>query len=328
MNQEAYGAGRQISGLLVVNKPSGCTSHDVVARVRRIYGMKKVGHAGTLDPSATGVLLVGLGKATRLLTYLQGSPKEYRATVQFGVSTSSQDADGDVIAERPSELTFAKVDGAAQAFWGEITQLPPMVSAVKVGGERLYKAARRGEDVMRPQRTVRIYALNIESFDQQTQQAIIFVKCSSGTYIRTLASDLGDALHTGAHIHSLRRLAIGTFRDAEAISLPELEAMGSVGALERVMSMSAAMRDFPQRTVTDQEREDVSHGKELAPPQEAPRRLGELSVMSVKKPGDRPAHEVGMTTGVPIGILDPAGELIAVYRKSPKGGMKPEAVLI
>lgn len=324
-----------LSGLLVVDKPSGCTSHDVVARIRRVYGMKKVGHAGTLDPSATGVLLVGLGKATRLLTYLQGMPKEYRAVAQFGISTSSQDADGDVIAERPSELTFAQVDSAAEAFRGEITQLPPMVSAVKVDGERLYKAARRGEDVMRPQRTVRVYAMNIESLDPETQQATIYVKCSSGTYIRTLASDLGDSLHTGAHVANLRRLAIGTFRESEAVALAELESMGNEGALARVMTMSAAMRDFPQRTVTDQEREDVSHGKELAPPQEAPVRLGELSVMSVKKEspqpvsrGDRPAHEVGMTTGIPIGILDPAGELIAVYRKSPKGGMKPEAVLI
>lgn len=316
-----------VSGLLVIDKPAGCTSHDVVNRVRRVFGQSKVGHAGTLDPSATGVLLVGLGKATRLLTFLQGMPKQYRAVAKFGISTSSQDADGDVIKERPCELEPSQIEAAAEQFRGEITQLPPMVSAVKVGGERLYKAARRGEDVMRPQRVVRIYALNIESFDPATQSATIFVKCSSGTYVRTLASDLGDSLRAGAHLTGLRRLAIGTFTETEAISLEELEKIGRGRALDKMLPMHLAMRDFPRRTVTDQEREDVAHGKELAPG-EPPKRLGELPVLAMKRSGDRPAHEAGMTTGIPVGIVDPSGELIAVYRRSPKGGLKPEAVLI
>lgn len=316
-----------LSGLLVVDKPTGCTSHDVVDRVRRIFGMSKVGHSGTLDPAATGVLLVGLGKATRLLGFLQAMPKQYRAVARFGISTSSQDAGGEIVAERPCELEPGQIEAAAQRFRGEITQLVPMVSAVKVGGERLYKAARRGEDVLRPQRTVRVYALNIESFDPVTQSATIFVHCSSGTYVRTLASDLGDELHCGAHLTGLRRLGIGSFTEAEAVDLQELEAMGGREASGRILSLKAAMRDFPQHTVTDQQLEDVSHGKELLHVHEPPVRAKELPMMPVNRSGDRPAHQAGMTAGIPVGILSPQGELIAVYRRSSRG-LRPEAVLI
>jgi tRNA pseudouridine55 synthase len=321
VNQES-----PISGLLVVDKPAGCTSHDVVDRVRKVFGMSKVGHAGTLDPSATGVLLVGLGKATRLLSFLQGLPKEYRATARFGISTSSQDADGEVIKERPCQSDLEEVKAAARAFVGELTQLPPMVSAVKVGGEPLYKAARRGEMVDRPQRTVRVYELEIEQFDPDTQTATIYVKCSSGTYVRTLVSDLGDAVRCGAHVTGLRRLAIGSFNESQAVPLEALESFERAEAAGSVLSPREAMRDFPRRTVKDEELDAVSHGRELAP-SEPPRRLGELPVMSMKRTGDRPAHEVGMTTGIPVGILEPGGELIAVYRKGPKG-LKAAAVLI
>lgn len=315
-----------ISGLLVVDKPAGCTSHDVVDRVRKRFGISKVGHAGTLDPPATGVLLVGLGKATRLLSFLQGLPKEYRATARFGISTTSQDADGDVIREKPCRSNLEEVKAAAQAFVGELTQLPPMVSAVKVGGEPLYKAARRGELIDRPQRTVRVYGLDVEQFDAEAQTATIYVKCSSGTYVRTLASDLGDAVGCGAHVTALRRLAIGSFNESQAVTLEALESFEQPEAAGSVLSLREAMRDFPQRTVKDEELDAVSHGRELAPA-EPPRRLGELPVMSMKRAGDRPAHEVGMTTGIPVGILEPGGELIAVYRKGPKG-LKAAAVLI
>jgi len=315
-----------VSGLLVVDKPAGCTSHDVVDRVRKVFGITKVGHAGTLDPSATGVLLVGLGKATRLLSFVQGLPKEYRAAVKFGISTTSQDAEGEVIREKPCSSDLEKVRAAAREFVGELTQLPPMVSAVKVGGEPLYKAARRGEQVDRPQRTVRVYALEIEHFDAEDQTATIYVKCSSGTYVRTLASDLGDAIGCGGHVTSLRRLSIGSFNEGQAIALEALEDLEPAEALGSVLSLRAAMRDFPQRTVKDAELDAVSHGRELGPA-EPPRRLGELPVMSMKRSGDRPAHEVGMTTGIPVGILEPGGELIAVYRKGPHG-LKAAAVLI
>lgn len=321
MNSEA-----SVSGLVVVDKPAGCTSHDVVNRLRRVFGTSKVGHAGTLDPAATGVLLVGIGKATRLLAFLQGTAKEYRAVVRFGITTTTQDAEGDVVSEKPCDVELERIRSAASAFLGEISQLPPMVSAVKVGGEPLYKAARRGEQVDRERRTVRIYGLDVEEFDPETQSATIYVKCSSGTYIRTLGADLGDSLGCGAHLSALRRLAVGSFRESEAVALEELEAMGREAAEARVLPMLEAMRDFPRRKVDGLEFDHVSHGRELEAP-EAPRRLGELPLMTVKRSGDRPPHEAGMTAGIPVGIVGPDGDLIAVYRRSAKG-LKPAAVLI
>lgn len=315
-----------VSGLLVVDKPSGITSHDVVNRLRRVYGTKKVGHAGTLDPMATGVLIMGIGKATRLLNFLQGTAKEYRATARFGITTSTEDAEGEILAETPCDLDLERIREAAAAFAGEISQLPPMVSAIKINGEALYKAARRGEEVERDARTVRIYALEVESFDPETQSATFYVKCSSGTYIRTLGADLGHALGCGAHLTALRRLSVGSFKESESVPLAELAQMERPDAEGRVLPMHEAMRDFPRRVVDEAELDDVSHGRELVVKQ-APMRLGELPMMSVKRTGDRPAHEAGMTAGIPVGIIGPDGELIAVYRRSAKG-LKPAAVLI
>lgn len=314
------------AGLVVIDKPAGCTSHDVVDRIRRLFGVSKVGHAGTLDPGATGVLLVGIGKATRLLTFLQGLAKQYRAAARFGISTTTQDAEGEVIAERPCSVSIEQLHDVAKRFVGEIKQLPPMVSAVKVGGEPLYKAARRGETVERQERTVRVYALEIEEFDADRNLATIFVKCSSGTYVRTLASDIGDALGCGAHLTSLRRLAVGSFVESAAVPLEELESMGVEEAQSKLLSPREAMRDFPVREVRDEELEAVSHGRELSSA-EPPRRLGELPVMGMGRSGDRPAHEVGMTAGIPVVIVDPSGRLVAVYRKHPKG-LKAAAVLM
>lgn len=315
-----------VSGLLVVDKPAGMTSHDVVNRLRRVFGTKKVGHAGTLDPAATGVLIMGIGKATRLLAFLQGAAKEYRATVRFGVTTSTQDAEGEVLAETPCHVDLERIRQAAQAFTGEISQLPPMVSAVKIGGEPLYKAARRGEEVERQPRTVRIYALEVEDFDPATQSATVYVKCSSGTYIRTLGADLGDALGCGAHLSALRRLSVGSFKESESVGLEVLQGMERAEAESRVLPMHEAMRDFPRRAVDAAELDDVSHGRELADKQ-VPLRLGELPVMNLKRTGDRPAHEAGMTAGIPVGIIGPDGDLIAVYRRSARG-LKAAAVLL
>jgi tRNA pseudouridine55 synthase len=315
-----------VSGLLVVDKPAGCTSHDVVNRLRRVYGTKKVGHAGTLDPMATGVLIMGIGKATRLLNFLQGTAKEYRTEAKFGVTTSTEDAEGEVLTETPCELDIERIRETAAGFVGEISQLPPMVSAIKVNGEALYKAARRGEEVEREARTVRIHALEVESFDRETQSATFYVKCSSGTYIRTLGADLGKALGCGAHLTSLRRLSVGSFKESESVPLAELQQMERAEAEARILPMHEAMRDFPRREVDEAELDDVSHGRELVAKQ-APMRLGELPMMTMKSAGDRPAHEAGMTAGIPVGIIGPDGELIAVYRRSAKG-LKPAAVLI
>jgi len=355
------------SGLLVVDKPPGCTSHDVVDRVRKIYQMSKVGHSGTLDPDATGVLLLVLGKATRLAPFLQNLPKSYRADARFGVSTSTQDASGDVVATRPSSLSLADVEATAAEFEGEIQQIPPMVSAVKIDGEPLYKAARRGEEVDRPARTVRTYELVIERFDESAQTSRVFVRCSSGTFIRTLVSDIGDRLGVGGHVTTLRRLSIGSFSEADALDLKELERSSLEGCIAKLLTMRQAMRDFPEVTVDGDELTAVTHGQPIsgtgvAKPKVAagevptirgtplpgflpdpgaepaspglgmagglmPTRSGELPLMATSRPGDRPAHEAGMTAGVPVAVVDLAGNLIAVYRRSKKGLM-PAAVLV
>jgi tRNA pseudouridine55 synthase len=247
-----------VNGFLVVDKPAGMTSHDVIARLRRVLGTKRIGHAGTLDPSATGVLLIGVGRATRLLRFVEALRKEYRAVVAFGAQTTSHDADGTVVATHDaSALTREEVEAALAKFRGEIEQIPPMVSAVKVGGERLYEKARRGEEVERAPRRVTVYAAEIESFEPGAQpRATIRIECSKGTYIRTIAADLGAALGTGAHLAGLRRLRVGRFGEDAAIPLDDVRA----GALRE---MHEAVGEYPRRAVSADEALAVVHGKEL-----------------------------------------------------------------
>ncbi len=317
--------GVQPSGLVVVNKPSGPTSHDVVDRLRRVYKTSKVGHGGTLDPAATGVLLVGVGKGTRVLNFLQNLPKAYRAVVKFGVTTSSYDSAGEVLSTSDCCLTLTEIERAASRFVGEISQLPPMYSAVKVGGEPLYRAARRGEEVSRSPRTVRIYELKIESFNDESQEATLFVRCSSGTYIRSLAFDLGEELGCGAHLAQLTRLAIGSFGLEEAFELEELEARPGEAA-RALLTIRQALRDFPQLVVGGEDFDAVKHGRPLAPAG-VPHRPGELPMANPGRPGDRPPHEAGMTAGIPVAIVGPGGDVIAIYRRSATG-LKPAAVLV
>ena len=214
-----------MDGLVVVDKPAGFTSHDVVAKLRKAFGQKRVGHAGTLDPDATGVLLVGLGRVTRLLRFLQETTKTYRGTIAFGVATDTLDAAGAVLERRPMPLTEAEVVAASLRFVGELQQVPPMVSALKVGGRRLHELARAGEEVERKPRSVRIDRFDIESFEPGPfPQATVLVECSSGTYIRSLAADLGAALGGPAHLAELRRLRVGSFTIDESHPLDEIEA--------------------------------------------------------------------------------------------------------
>jgi tRNA pseudouridine55 synthase len=209
-----------IEGLLCLDKSSGPTSHDVVNKIRRLTGIRRVGHAGTLDPLATGLLLVCLGRATRLLEYLVGQPKSYVATIQLGQETSTYDAEGEIIADRPVAVTAQQLSTALDAFRGQIDQRAPLFSAVKVDGQPLYRRARRGEDIEPPVRAVTIYQLDL--LDRQESTLAVRVKCSSGTYIRSLAHDLGQSLGCGAHLAGLRRTAVGSFTLDDAITLAEL----------------------------------------------------------------------------------------------------------
>jgi tRNA pseudouridine55 synthase len=244
-------------GLLLIDKPSGITSHDAVDRVRRALGTRKVGHAGTLDPMATGLLLMGVGRATRLLRFLGDLPKEYDGEGILGVETDTLDAEGEVIRrddEGASGVSEAALRGAMLGLTGELSQTPPAYSAVKVGGERLYKAARRGEAPEAPPREVVVDAFDLESFDPP---AFTFrVRCSGGTYIRSLVRDVGGALGCGAHLSRLRRTAIGPFR-ADDGRPPEDPGM----PLDPV----AAVEHLPSVELSAEEAEAASHGRILGP---------------------------------------------------------------
>lgn len=210
----------QKTGILNIDKPAGITSHDVVNRVRRITGIRRVGHAGTLDPLATGVLVLAAGRATRLLEYIVGRPKTYWAQVRLGQTTTTYDAEGEVVADRPVTATETEIRAALDPFRGDIEQVPPMYSAIKRAGKPLYELARQGVEVERPPRPVTIYTLKLLNWASPFVE--LRVTCSAGTYLRSLAHDLGAALGCGAYLAGLRRTAVGDFTEAKAVPLDEL----------------------------------------------------------------------------------------------------------
>jgi tRNA pseudouridine55 synthase len=222
-----------LDGFLVIDKPSGWTSHDVVARVRRLAGQKRVGHSGTLDPDATGVLLVCLGHATRLIEYTGDYHKVYHARLALGTVTDSQDASGAVIRRvDASNVTMSALEAVLPRFTGAIEQIPPMVSAVHHGGERLYEIARRGETVERAPRPVTVYSLAASDFAPgEVARATLDIDCSGGTYIRTICHDIGEALGVGGHMETLRRTRVGPFSATDALSLDALAEAAGEGAL-------------------------------------------------------------------------------------------------
>jgi tRNA pseudouridine55 synthase len=240
-------------GVLVVDKPAGMTSHDVVDRVRRIAGTRRVGHTGTLDPSATGVLVLCLGRATRLVTALQAGTKTYAAVAQLGVTTTSEDLDGEVVTRTSADhLDENTVCGALGAFQGEIDQVPPMVSAIRIDGERLHERARRGEVVDRPARRVVIESILLDRFTPgETAEVGFLVACSAGTYVRSIARDLGERLGVGGALSSLRRVANGPFTVTEAVTLDELEADPSALARHLLTPLDALARAVVCFDVTD-----------------------------------------------------------------------------
>jgi tRNA pseudouridine55 synthase len=287
-------------GLIVVDKPAGMTSHDVVARVRRLARTRKVGHGGTLDPMATGVLIVGVGRATRLLTYVIGAEKSYTATIRLGQSTVTDDAEGEVVATTPAgHVTDEEIRAGLARFVGEIDQVPSAVSAIKIDGRRAYQRVRGGEEVRLAPRRVTISRLDVLAI-RRTESAVVDVDvdltCSSGTYVRAIARDLGAALAVGGHLTALRRTAVGGITVAEAATLTELEERApDVVALP----LSAAARRFlPSRTVGPAEARILSHGGSLEP------------------------------AGIdgPYAAVDSTGTLIAIVRE--RGGRaRPEVVL-
>jgi tRNA pseudouridine55 synthase len=293
-----------IDGLAVVDKPAGMTSHDVVAACRRVFGQKRVGHAGTLDPDATGVLLVGLGRATRLLQFQSGLPKCYQAEVVLGVTTTTLDAGGEVTGrwdQRNVGLEDARL--AAAGLTGTIWQVPPMVSAVKVGGRRLHSLARQGVEVERAARQVTVSRFAVDLMEAGSADGgpvlDVTVECSSGTYVRVLAADLGAALGGGAHVRRLRRTAVGPWTLDTAVALEALSA-------EVVMPPAASLPWLDPVVVSGRRAEEVAHGRML----------------------DRDA--LGVEGSGPWRVVSAGGDLLAVYVEhggEADGRVKPAVVL-
>jgi len=283
-------------GLVVIDKQPGWTSHDVVAAVRRCFGHRRVGHAGTLDPDATGVLLVGLGRATRLLRFLTALDKEYTGEVVLGTATDTLDASGAVVQRwEMGGVGLDQVRAAAAGLTGAIEQVPPMVSAVKVGGQPLHKLARQGVEVERAPRPVTVYGFEV---GQPVEPGVfpITVTCSSGTYVRTLAADLGMALGGGAHLRNLRRTRIGSFDVAQATRL------GDLGPGD-LLTPAEAMRDLDRATADAEIARLVARGLPL----------------------DRVS--VGADGEGPFALLDDSGRLLAVYEATETDRIRPVVVL-
>jgi tRNA pseudouridine55 synthase len=274
------------SGLVIVDKPGGLTSHDVVARVRKLAGTRRVGHAGTLDPMATGVLVVGVEKATRLLGHLALTQKEYSGTVRLGQTTDSDDADGQILVQvSAAGVRPAALAAAAATLTGEIQQVPPGISAIKVGGQRAYRLTREGAPPELPPRPVTVAALQILALRRVSDErgdlldADIEVTCSSGTYIRAIARDLGAALGVGGHLTALRRTRVGPYLAGDAATLDELAVSFHVIPLAE-----AATAAFARRDLTADEARLVGHGGRLTAMGRGPAAAGDTGPVAAFGP--------------------------------------------
>jgi tRNA pseudouridine55 synthase len=303
------------SGLVIVDKPAGWTSHDVVARIRRLAGTKRVGHAGTLDPMATGVLVVGVGKATRLLGHLMLTEKEYSATIRLGQATDTDDADGQVIASSPASGVSAEtLSAAVAALTGEIEQVPPGISAIKVAGQRAYRLTRDGAAPQLAARPVTVRALNVLAVREvgALLDVDVDVICSRGTYIRALARDLGTALGTGGHLTMLRRTRVGPYDLSAARTIDDLAGgLDQPGAELPVVALAdAAAAAFPARLLSEAEAHSLAHGGSLP--------------WTAAAPGAEPA---GQLVGGPVAAFSPDGTLIALIEER-GGAARPLAVFV
>ncbi|MEK7409777.1 MAG: tRNA pseudouridine(55) synthase TruB [Actinomycetota bacterium] len=278
-----------IHGLAIVDKPAGVTSHDVVNQLRQHFGERRIGHAGTLDPDATGILLVGVGYATRLLQFLSGLDKTYTGEVVLGSETNTLDSSGAVTATYDmSHVTLSQARDAARELTGEIMQIPPMVSAIKIGGKRLHELAREGIEVERTARPVTVYSFDVEATSEPLVLRIK-VRCSAGTYVRTLAADLGKLLGGGAHLRNLRRVAVGAFDESQAQSPLEVQLLPAV----------TAVRDLTQVVVDTATAAMIRNGRVLD----------------------------AWTGNPPWALIDEHGSLLAVYEPFTGGRAKPVVVL-
>lgn len=294
-----------VPGLVVVDKPAGWTSHDVVGRMRRLAHTRKVGHAGTLDPMATGVLVVGIGRATRLLTYIVGHDKEYTATIRLGEATVTDDAEGEITSTADaSAVTDEQIADAVAALTGDIQQVPSSVSAIKVDGVRSYKRARDGEDVQLAARPVTVSDFEVLATRRADARVDLDVRVtvSSGTYVRALARDLGAALGVGGHLTALRRTRVGGLTLDAASTLDELSAQVDSGEeVPRLPLGPAASAMLPTLELTEAEARALGYGQAIDPP------LGHV-----------------LPDG-PAAALAPDGDLVAVVERG-KGGLRPTVV--
>ena len=305
-------SGRQTAvtdGVLVVAKEAGWTSHDVVAKIRRIFGGVKVGHAGTLDPAATGVLPVLVGRATRVAEYLVEWDKEYRAVLRLGVSTDTQDATGKILTQVDSvRIDEGVLRGAVHRFLGPQLQVPPMYSAVKVGGKPLYREARAGRTVERRERSVTIHVLEILAV--AGRDVTLRVVCSKGTYIRTLCADIGQVLGVGGHLYALERQRVGPLSIDEALTIDQIAALSAVGTLrERVIPIDRVLEHLPALTVSREQSRRILHGGSVSP-----EGMGQLRTFSAP---------------ISIRLKDEANRLLAIGRcgGDAAGSVKIEKVL-
>ena len=290
-----------MDGLLLIDKPGGISSHDIVQAVRRAAGQRKVGHAGTLDPLATGLILVALGRATRTLEYLLARDKRYEAELHLGQRTDSYDADGEIVSTHDGPLPDqATIDVQLTAFRGEILQKPPIYSALKRRGEALYKKARRGETVELEARPVTIYELTLS--DWSPPYLTLHVHCAKGTYIRSLAHDLGEALGVGAHLSGLRRTAIGDFSLAQATPLAAIRAADPATLRGWLLPLGAGLSHLPSFPVDEAAHLALSRGQSL----------------------DGPL----LSQAGPVRALDAAGNLVAIVRWRADRGWQPQKVFL
>jgi tRNA pseudouridine55 synthase len=295
-------------GFLVVNKEPGWTSHDVVAKLRGIVRTRRTGHAGTLDPSATGVLVVGVGQATRLLSYLTDSTKAYDGTFVLGATTTTLDSDGEVTARFDmAHVTSDDVGQAAASLTGDLLQVPPMVSAVKVDGKRLHELAREGKTIERAPRPVTVTRFDVETTEEPGTYRYA-IECSSGTFVRSLVDDLGASLGGGAYVATLRRTRVGSFGLDRARTIDELDAAvrsadGDVAGSGILIDPLDAFAELPRIDLDDEALAKVRNG----------------SVFSADHFGDAPTTRVAM--------VSPMGRLVALYEPTTKGTIKPSVVV-